>query len=75
MIRPKLLLGLVALSAILSGCATFSKPTVLYPIEKRDIQRMKVGAPYSSEVDGWFVSDLYLKEVMDAKVDDARRAA
>lgn len=75
MIRLKLLPVFLVLSATLSGCAIGNRETVLYPIEKRDIQRMKTGAQYSPEVDGWFVSDLYLREVMAAKVEDIKKTS
>jgi hypothetical protein len=39
----------------------------LHPIEKTDIYRIKAGE-CNAEKDGWFISDLYLKEVMRAKV-------
>ena len=59
----RLLLPVLVISTVVSGCAT-----VLYPIQKSDIVRMKVGQAYSPEKDGWFLSDLFLKEVTKSKV-------
>ncbi len=61
--RTLLLLLLVGIALTVSGCGV-----VLHPILKSDIFRMKTGTSYSSEKDGWFISDLYMKEVMKAKV-------
>ena len=56
---------LVLLLLALVGCA---RTVVLYPIEKSDIYRMKKGQTYTNtEKDGFFVSDLYLEEVMNVK--------
>lgn len=60
-----LLLLVLTTSIMLSGCLS---TTVLHPILKHDIARMKVDQAYTPEVDGWFISDLYLKEVAKAKV-------
>ena len=49
---------------LLTGCRII----VLHPIEKLDIQRVKAGKEFVPEVDGYFFSDKYVKEVMDAKV-------
>jgi hypothetical protein len=71
--RVKLLLvSLILLT--LSGCATFQKPVTLYPIDKHDIVSMTKGTAYAPEVNGWFVSDFYLQEVMKARVDEAKKA-
>lgn len=48
-----------------SGCAS----VVLHPIDKVDIVSMSKGVPYTPEVNGWFISDYYLKEVVKAKVE------
>jgi len=47
------------------GCAP---AVVLRPIEKSDIFRIKKGE-CNAEKDGWFISDFYLKEVMQAKIE------
>ena len=65
------LLGLLALSVILSGCA--STKTVLYPIQDADIVIMKEGQSYTPKKDGYFLSKLYVSEVMDAKVEKAKK--
>ena len=63
--KTRALLLLVLITSIsLSGCAG----TILHPIMKSDINRMKQGQAYTPEKDGWFLSDLYLEEVAKAKV-------
>lgn len=55
---------------VLNGCA--SKQVVLYPIEKTDIFSIEQGTKIGDitiEKDGWFISDFYLNEVMDAKLE------
>ena len=67
-IRVLLLLLWTVLSV--SGCAMWgSNRIILHPIEKADIQQMKKGQSFSPEKDGYFLSELYLKEVVDAKVE------
>lgn len=66
-----ILLGLLLASTALigfSGCAS-TKNIVLHPIEKSDIFSVKSGESFTSEKDGWFLSDQYVEEVMKAKVD------
>jgi len=46
-----------------------TKRVVLHPIQKSDIQPMTVGECYTPEKRGWFLSDEYVKEVMQAKID------
>lgn len=44
---------------------------ILHPIEKADIFRINKGLIIGNqtiEKDGWFLSDLYLKEIAQAKV-------
>lgn len=55
-----------------SGC---QKPIVIHPIEKSDIFTVPKGSvlvigeeEMTVEKDGWFLSDVYVEEVMDAKV-------
>jgi len=57
---------LLLLAGLISfvGCST----VVLHPIEKSDINQMTKGVCYAPEKSGWFISDMYLKEVIDAKV-------
>lgn len=73
--KAKLLLVLIAFAVTSSGCATFNQKTPIYMIEKKDIAAMNKGVPYAPETDGFFVSDFYLGEVMDAKVEQAKRSA
>lgn len=52
----------------LTGCAALNK-VVLHPIEDSDIVDMREGTSYTSKKSGWFVSDYYMREVMNAKID------
>lgn len=58
---------IIVLLLLIVGCARI---VMLYPIEKTDIFRInkdtKVGN-VTAEKDGWFLSDLYLKEVVHAR--------
>ena len=66
----KLILILLWMSVTVSGCAAWSTArTVLHPISGSDIQPMKAGECYTPEKPGYFLSDLYLKEVVQAKVE------
>ena len=71
-IRPSLLLLAIVSTTILSGCGGFGN-IVLHPIEKQDIQPMTKGVPYTPEVDGWFLSNLYMDEVVNAKVQRVKK--
>jgi hypothetical protein len=61
---------------ILSGCTAFKTNIVLHPITPSDICSVKEGSfiifgddkPVPIEKDGWYVSDQYMKEVMETKV-------
>ena len=53
------------LCLVLTGCASIR----LYPIEKQDIVVMKKDSSYTPDRDGFFLSNLYMTEVMKAKVD------
>lgn len=72
MTRQRSLLALIAITVFISGCATTHR-TPIYMIEKRDIVSMPKGKPYTPELDGWFMSDFYVSEVMQAKVDKIKR--
>ena len=63
---------------MLAGCGQYS--VTLHPIEKSDIFSVPAGSRVLWEVemrthtiivekDGWFLSDMYLQEVMEAKVE------
>lgn len=66
------LIGLIC-SLFLVGC---SQPTILYIISPTDIFQVKQGSRViepngfqrTSDKHGWFISDLYLGEVVKAKV-------
>ena len=63
--RTGILLVLLLLSISLIGCKTI----VLHPIEKSDIVIMTKGVAYTPEKNGYFLSDQYMKEEMQAKVE------
>lgn len=74
MTRAKLLLALIAFATTSSGCAALGgRDIILHPIEKSDIVSMKKGEPYTPEKNGCFLSDLYMAEVQNAKVQQAKR--
>jgi hypothetical protein len=56
---------LVLLLVLLTSC---KNPVIIHPIEQKDIFRLKAGEDFVPEVDGYFFSDYYVKEVIDAKV-------
>ena len=60
-----MLVVLLLASVVLTGC---TKQVILHPIEKADIFRMETGQSYSSEKDGYIVSDFYVEEVMCARI-------
>lgn len=64
MILPALLLLLIGFV----GC---SRAIVLHPISTQDIQPMKKDEAFTPKKDGYFLSEFYVKEVMQAKVDKA----
>lgn len=55
---------IVGILLLLSGCAQ----VVLHPIEQTDIMQVKQGQTYEAPKDGYFLSDFYIKEVMQAKI-------
>lgn len=63
-----ILLRLLLVSVVLSVCSGCAREIRLYPIEKHDIRKMTAGKAYKPKVDGYFLSDFYIKEVMEAKV-------
>lgn len=74
MTRLKLLLVLIA-SVTLSGCATFHQRTPIYIIDKEDIIPVELHETYVAPKQGFFVSDFYMTEVMDAKVSQAKKTS
>ena len=60
------LLLLPGVLILCGGCA--GNKVILHPIEKVDIVEMTAGSSYTPEKDGWFLSDYYLKKVVEAKV-------
>jgi uncharacterized protein YcfL len=61
----KTLLKLLLLSLVLTGCVS---NVVIYPITTQDIIILKKGQQISAPSDGYFLSEFYLKEVVDAKL-------
>lgn len=69
--QARLLLGLTVFTALISGCAMFqTSRTVLHPIDQVDIQKMTAGVAYTPSKNGYFLSEIYLKEVVDAQVEE-----
>lgn len=68
MIKKTIISLILLFLLLIVGCA---RVIVLYPIQKSDIFRItkdtKVGN-LTAEKDGWFLSDLYLKEVVNTKL-------
>jgi hypothetical protein len=64
-LRVAILLALLPLLPGLIGCSTIT----LYPIAKQDIVVMRKGEAYTPDKDGFFLSTLYMQEVMKAKVE------
>lgn len=54
---------------VLIGCAN---KVILHPILKQDIVVMKSGEAYTPDRDGFFLSKLYLEEVVQAKVEGVK---
>ena len=63
--RVATLLVLLPLLLVLTGCRTIR----LYPIAKQDIVVMHKGEAYTPDREGFFLSTLYMQEVMQAKVE------
>ena len=66
-LKIKMLVVLLLASTVLTGCSGL-RPVILHPIEKADIFRVETGKQFTSEKDGWFISDFYLEEVMKARI-------
>ena len=60
------LIILLVFALLLSGC---TGQTVLHPIYETDIQRLVKDQEFVAPKDGYFFSDMYVKEVMNTKVD------
>ena len=67
-------LSLLALTVLtMTGCA--STKVVLHPIAPTDITPMAKGVAYAPEKDGYFLSSLYMDEVLQAKVDEVKKTS
>ena len=67
---PRRLWQRLIVSIVLSGCAT--APT-LTPISGTDLVPLTKGEVYTAPVQGWFVSDLTLREIFQAEVEARTR--
>jgi len=59
---------LVILLLLLLGLVSCSKRVVFYTISQQDIIRIKEGEEVVAPKDGYFLSDLYMKEAVKATV-------
>ncbi len=66
-IRRRLRIPIIVFLLFCFGCQTSS--VSLYPIEQIDIVRVKQGESLVAPKDGYFLSDMYFKDVLDAKVE------
>ena len=74
--KKAVLFFIIPVMLLLSGCGTFGK-TVLHPIEgshifsieKGDKVVKRDGTEIEVERNGWFLSDFYMAEVSDTKVE------
>ena len=55
----------VGLLVVLTGCGN---KVVLHPISTLDIVRLQKGQNFEAPQDGYFLSDEYVKTVMEAKI-------
>ena len=51
---------------LVSGCTV--REVRLYPISGQDIQRVYKNEQFTPDRDGYFLSDFYMQEVLEAKV-------
>jgi len=56
----------------LSGCAS-TRTVILHPIEPTDIYRVEKGQSHTPVKSGYFLSDFWLKEVGDMKVEQIKK--
>lgn len=64
----KLRRRIIPIIILLALCGCWQPQVVLHPIETIDIIRLKEGEEIKAPKDGYFISDLYLRDVMEAKV-------
>lgn len=63
-----LIVMLLGLQLGLTSCSLLNKQVVLHPIEQSDIVLLKQGQQFSAPKQGAFLSDMYIEEVMRAKI-------
>ena len=59
---------LLVLPLLSISCGLLSKNVVLHPIQQSDIILLKAGDNFTAPQKGAFLSDMYIQEVMEAKV-------
>ncbi len=57
----------VGLSVLFASCG--SNKVIIHPIDKEDFYRISTGTSFTTDRDGYFVSDFSMKEILDAKID------
>ncbi len=64
----KLLTMVISLVLLVVSTGCGNPKVVLHPIQTIDIVRLQKGQKFVSPLDGYFISDFYLKAVMEAKI-------
>ena len=59
---------LLLLIVLLSGCVSRGRSVTLRPLEQSEIRRVKAGERITAEVDGYFLYDDYLIDVLQVDV-------
>jgi len=62
-----------AVLLLLSTTSIACKAIILHPIEKQDIVIMMKDVSYTPDRDGYFLSHLYMEEVLQAKVENIKK--
>lgn len=66
LLKKIVLLLLILQLASFTGCGS---RIILHPIDQQDIIRVKNGEPFESDRDGWFLSDMYMTDVLEVSVE------
>jgi hypothetical protein len=59
---------LLLLTAWLCGCVSRGKSVTLRPLDGSEIRRVKAGERITADVDGYFLSDDYLIDVLQVDI-------
>lgn len=65
----------IVLGSLLFLTACAGGRVVLHPIDQIDIIPVDIGQPIGATIaqkQGWYISDYYLKDIMDARIDTTR---